>query len=106
MLKYETPSCFYKEKCVDYEIRKVSICPQTTSKGVLQRTLHYNDSSMYAAVGDINYIAESVVQGKTKRLHGKSVSLKISNLTIAQYVQDINLLPNDVSAMVVFGCCS
>ena len=61
---------------------------------------------MYAPVGDINYIAESIVQGKTKRLHGESLGLKISNLTIAHYVHDVSLLPNDVSAMVALGCCS
>ena len=53
---------------------------------------------MYAAVGDISYIAESVVPGKSKRLDGESVGLKISDLTIAQYVETFNWLPNDVSA--------
>ena len=41
---------------------------------------------MYAAVGDISYVVESVVPGKSKRLAGESVGLKISDLTIAQYV--------------------
>ena len=44
---------------------------------------------MYAVVGDINYIAESVVLGKSKCLAGESVGLKISDLTIAQYVDDV-----------------
>ena len=61
---------------------------------------------MYVAVGDINYIAECVVWGKSERLNGKSVGLKITDLTIVQYVDDVNLLPNDVSAMVALGCCS
>ena len=52
---------------------------------------HYDDSSMYAAVGDINYIAESIVLGKSKRLDGESVGLKISDLTIAQYINDVQL---------------
>ena len=46
---------------------------------------------MYAAVGDINYIAESIVLGKSKRLDGESVGLKISNLMIAQYIEDMQL---------------
>ena len=61
---------------------------------------------MYAAVGDVSYTVESVVLGKSKCLDGESMALKISDLTIVQYVNDINLLPNDVSAMVVLGCCS
>ena len=52
---------------------------------------HYDDSLMYAAVGDINYIAESIVLGKSKRLDGESVGLKISDLTIAQYTNDWQL---------------
>ena len=43
---------------------------------------------------------------KSKGLHGESVGFKIWDLTITQYVDDINLLPNDVSAMVVLGWCS
>ena len=58
---------------------------------MLRRPFHYDDSSMYAAVGDISYIAESVVPGKSKRLDGESVGLKISDLTIAQYVDDVQL---------------
>ena len=46
---------------------------------------------MYAAVGDISYIAESAVLGKTKRLDGESVGLKISDLTVVQYVDDVQL---------------
>ena len=34
------------------------------SKGDAAMAFHYDDSSMYAAVGDINYIADSVVPGK------------------------------------------
>ena len=52
---------------------------------------HYDDSSIYAAVGDMNYIAESVVLGKNKCLDGESVGLKISELTIAQYIDDVQL---------------
>ena len=44
---------------------------------MLQWPFHYDDSSMYAAVGDINYIAESVVPGKSKRPDGESIGLKI-----------------------------
>ena len=64
MLKYETPSWFYGKKRVDYGIREVAICPRTPPKGMQRRPHHYDDSSMYAAVGDISYIAESVVPGK------------------------------------------
>ena len=53
---------------------------------------------MYVAVGDINYIAESVVPGKGKRLDGESVDFKISDLTIVNTSMTCNLLPNDVSA--------
>ena len=91
MLKYETPSWFYGEKRADYGIRKVSVCPRTPPRRMLRRPFHYNDSSMYAAVGDISYIAESVVPGKSKRLDGESMGLKISDLTIAQYVDDVQL---------------
>ena len=49
-------------------------------------------------MGDISHIAESGVQGNSKSLNGESVGLKISDLTIAQYVDDMYLLPNDVSA--------
>ena len=76
MLKYETPSWFYGEKRVDYGIHEVSVCPLTPSRGMLRRPFHYDDGSMYAAVGDINYIAESVVPGKSKRLAGESVGLR------------------------------
>ena len=61
---------------------------------------------MYVAVGDINYIVASVVHVKSKRLNGESVGLKRSDLTIVQYVDDVNLLPNDVSALAALGCCS
>ena len=91
MLKCETPSWFYGGKGVDYGIREVRVCPQTPPRGMLRRPFHYNDSSMYVAVGNISYIAESVVQGKSKRLDGESVGLKISDLTIAQYVDDVQL---------------
>ena len=63
MLKCETPSWFYGEKRVDYRIREVSVCQRTPPREMLRRPFHYDDSSMYAAVGDINYIAESVVPG-------------------------------------------
>ena len=76
MLKYETPSWFYGEKRVDYGIREVSVCPRTPSRGMLRRPFHYDYGSMYVAVGDINYIAESVVPGKSKRLAGESVGLR------------------------------
>ena len=85
-------------KGVDYGSREVSVCPRTPPREMLRRSFHYDDSSMYAAVGDISYIAESVVPGKSKRLDGESVGLKISDLTIAQYVETFNWLPNDVSA--------
>ena len=61
---------------------------------------------MYVAVGDINYIAASVVHGKSKRLNGESVGLKRYDLTIVQYVDDVKLLPNGVSALAALGCCS
>ena len=64
MLKYEIPSWFYGEKRIDYGIREVSVCRRTPPKGMLRRPIHYDDSSMYAAVGDISYIAESVVPGE------------------------------------------
>ena len=89
MRKYETPSWFYGEKRIDYGICEVSVCPRTPPRGVLRWPFHCDDSSMYAGVGDINYIAESVVPGKSKRLDGGSVGLKISDLTIAQYVDDV-----------------
>ena len=91
MLKYETPSWFYGEKQIDYEIHEVSVGPRTPPRGMLWRPFHYDDSSMYAAVGDINYIVESVVPEKSKRPTGESVDLKISDLTIAQYVDDVQL---------------
>ena len=91
MLKYEMPSWFYGEKRVDYGIHEVSVCPRILPRGMLLRPFHYDDSSMYSAVGDIGYIAESVVPGKSKRLTGKSMGLKISNLTIVQYVDDVQL---------------
>ena len=72
-------------------MHKVSICPRTPPRGMLRQPFHYNDSLMYAAVGDISYIAESVVLGKSKCLNGKSVGLKISHLTIVQYVEDVQL---------------
>ena len=78
MLKYETPSWFYRDKRVDYGIREVSVCPRTPPKGMCRRPFRYDDSSMYAAVGDISYIAESVVPGK-QSLDGESVGLKISD---------------------------
>ena len=71
MLKCETPSWFYREKQVDYGICVVSVCAWTPPRGMLlfyMRPFHYQDSSMYVAVGDINYIAESVVRGKSKRI--------------------------------------
>ena len=98
MLRYETPSWFYGDKRVDYGICEVSVCPRTNPKGMLRRPFHYDDSSMYATVGSISYIAESVVPGRSRCIDGKSVGLKISDLTIAKYVDDINWLPNDVSA--------
>ena len=42
-------------------------------------------------MGDISYIAESVVPGKSKCFNGKSVGLKIFDLTIVQYVDDVQL---------------
>ena len=39
----------------------------------------------------VKYIVESIVLGKSKHLDGKSVGLKISNLTIAQYIDDVQL---------------
>ena len=86
MLKYKMPSWFYREKRVDYGICEVSVCPRTPPRGMLWRPFYYDDSLMYAAVGDISYVVESVVPGKSKRLAGESVGLKISDLTIAQYV--------------------
>ena len=53
-------------KRVDYVIREVSTCPQTPPRGMLQQPFRYGDSSMYASVGDINNIVESVVPGKSK----------------------------------------
>ena len=64
MLKYEMPSWFYGDKRVDYGIREVSICPRTPPKGMRRRPFRYVHSWMYVAVGDISYIAESVVSGK------------------------------------------
>ena len=77
MLKYKMPSWFYGDKRVDYGIRKVSICPQTPARDMQRQPFHYHDSSMYEAMGDINYIAESIV----------------SDLTIAQYVDDVKPAP-------------
>ena len=62
-----------------------------SSKGDATMAFHYDDSLMHAAVGDINYIAESIVLVKSKRLYGKSVGLKISNLMIVQYIDDMQL---------------
>ena len=56
---------------VDYGIRQVSVCPRTPLRRVQLRPFHYDDSLMYAAVGDINYIVESVVSGKGKHLDGE-----------------------------------
>ena len=61
MLKYETPSWFYGEKRVDYGIRVVNVCPRTPPRGMLRRPFYYDDSWMYAVVGDISYIVESAV---------------------------------------------
>ena len=65
--------------------------------GMLQRPFQYNDSSMYAAVGDIDYVVGSIIPGKSKCLNGGSVGLKISDLTIAQCINDIHLLPKDIA---------
>ena len=46
---------------------------------------------MYVAVGDIKYRADNVVLGKSKHLDGKSMGLTISDLTIAQYADDVQL---------------
>ena len=91
MLKYETPSWFYGDKRVDYGICEESVCPRAPPKGMFRRPFHYDDSSMCAAVGDISYISDSVVPGKSKRLDGESMDLKISDLTIAKYVDDVQL---------------
>ena len=48
---------------------------------MLRRPFHYDNSSMYAAVGDINYIVESVVTWKSIHLDSERVGLKISDLT-------------------------
>ena len=78
-------------KRVDYGIGEVSVCPRTPARGCSDGLFYYNDSSMYAAVGDINYIAGSVVLGKSRRLDGERVCLKISDLMIVQYVSDVQL---------------
>ena len=55
---------------------------------------------MYSAVGDISYIAESVVLGKSKCLDGESMGLKIFDLTIVKYIDDVHWLPNDISLAI------
>ena len=60
-----------------------------SSKGDVATVFDYDVSSMYAAVGDISYISESVVRGNSQSFDGESVGLKISDLRIAQYVDDI-----------------
>ena len=84
MLKYETPSWFYGGIRLDYGIREVNVCPQTPPGGMLRRPFRYDDSSMYAAVLDISYIAESVVPGVSESLDGGIIGLKIYRFTIAQ----------------------
>ena len=59
---------------------------------MLRWPFHYNNSSMYAAVGDINYIAKSIVPGKCMHLDGERVGLRISDLTIVQYADDLQLV--------------
>ena len=43
-----------------------------SSKGDAAMAFHYDDGSRYAAVGDINYIVESVIPGKSKRFMAKA----------------------------------
>ena len=59
---------------------------------MLQRPFHYDDSSMYVAVGGMNYMAESIILGNSKHLGGESMGLKISDLTIVQYIDDVQLV--------------
>ena len=98
MLKYETPSWFYGDKRVDYGIREVSVCPRTPPKGMLRRPHHYDDSSMYAAVGDISYIAESVVPGKQSESRWRKRGPQDIRLDDCAILRRRHWLPNDVSA--------
>ena len=91
MLKYETPSWFYGDKRVDYGTCGVSVCPRTPPRGMLQWPFHYDNSSMYVAVGDINYIAESIVLGK-------SMHLDVERMGLHNMRMMYNLLLNGVSA--------
>ena len=85
MLKYETPSWFYGDKRVDYGTCEVSVCPRTPPRGMLQWPFHYDNSSMYAAVGDMNYIAESIVLGKS------TYASRCRKGGLAQYADDVQL---------------
>ena len=106
MLKYKRASGFTGKVSRLRNSQGKRLCVNSFKGDAATAHFHYHDSSVYVAVGDVSYIEESVVLGKSKRLDGESMALKISDVTIGQYIDDINLLPNDVSAMVVLGCCS
>ena len=59
---------------------------------MLQRPFHYDNSSMYVAMGGMNYMAENIILGNSKHLSGESMGLKISDLTIVQYIDDVQLV--------------
>ena len=62
----------------------MNIYPLTPPGGMLRRPFRYNESLMYSAVLDINYVAESVVPGVDESLDGEIIGLKISGFTIEQ----------------------
>ena len=92
MLKYDAPSWFYGEKRLDYRIREVNGCVITPPEGMVRRPFRYDDTSMYAAVSDLNYIAKNVVPGESQSFDGESLGFKISSLAIAQYVDDVSII--------------
>lgn len=43
---------------------------------MLQRPFRYDDNSMYVAVENINYAAESIVPGESNRLDGEGIKVQ------------------------------
>ena len=73
------------DKCeVDYGSCREIDCPLTPSYRMVLRLLCLCFSSKRKTVGDINYIAESTIEGEGQWLEGERRGLQKSRLTIAQ----------------------
>ena len=68
--------CFTEESQLDYGICREVGCPLTPPGEMVRRLLCYRLSSKYSAVGDISYVAESVILGDRRRLDGERMGLK------------------------------